>query len=79
MSVAEFELIVLDNGDVGLRRIGGDEPLVRVKFSSEVKEYLGDQQIAVAKSMIDEGIKTVYQLEREVPEDDELEPHPTVH
>jgi len=79
MSVAEFELIVLDNGDVGLRRVGGDEPLVRVNFSSEVKEFLGDQQMMVAKSMIDEGIKTVYQLDRDAPEDDELEPHPTVH
>ena len=32
MAIAEFELIVLENGDVGLQRVGSDELLVRVKF-----------------------------------------------
>lgn len=79
MAIAEFELIVLENGDVGLQRVGSDELLVRVKFSEEVMRYLGDHHIDVAKRMIDTGIKTVYELEQTVSEADEIDAHTTIH
>ena len=79
MAIAEFELIVLENGDVGLQRVGSDELLVRVKFSLEVLQYLGEDHIEVAKRMIDTGIKTVYELEQSVSDADEIDAHTTIH
>ena len=79
MAIAEFELIVLENGDVGLQRVGSDELLVRVKFSEEVMRYLGDHHIDVAKRMIDTGIKTVYELEQTGSDADEIDAHTTIH
>ena len=79
MAIAEFELIVLENGDVGLQRVGSDELLVRVKFSLEVLQYLGDDHIEVAKRMIDTGIKTVYELEQTVSDADDIDAHTTIH
>ena len=64
MSTPAFELIILENGDIGLQRAGVDETLVRVKFSSKVKEYLGDQQVEIAKQMIDSGIQAVIDWEQ---------------
>ena len=40
MALTEFELIMLDDGEVALQRSGTDEPLVRITFSPEVLEYL---------------------------------------
>ena len=79
MAIAEFELIVLENGDVGLQRVGSDELLVRVKFSAEVMSYLGEHHIDVAKRMIDTGIKTVYELEQTMSDTDEIDSHTTIH
>ena len=79
MAIAEYELIVLENGDVGLQRVGSDELLVRVKFSPEVLQYLGDDHIEVAKRMIDTGIKTVYELEQTVSDADKIDAHTTIH
>lgn len=64
MAVSEFELIVLDNGDIGLQRVGVEDLLVRVNFSPDVKQYLGEQQVEVAKRMIDSGINAVIELEQ---------------
>jgi hypothetical protein len=64
MSVSEFELIVLENGDIGLQQVGEGDLLVRVNFSPEVKRYLGEQQVEVAKRMIDSGIKAVIEMEQ---------------
>ncbi len=64
MSVSEFELIVLENGDIGLQQVGEGELLVRVNFSAEVKRYLGEQQVEVAKRMINSGINAVIEMEQ---------------
>jgi hypothetical protein len=79
MAISEFELIVLEDGDVGLQRVGTNDPLVRVRFSSEVKEYLGEQQIEVAKRMIDAGIKTVSELEQTAPANVAIDSLTTIH
>ncbi len=81
MAISEFELIVLENGDVGLQRVGGrdDDLLVRVQFSSDVLQYLGDNHIEVAKRMIDTGIQTVYELDQIVSDEDEIGTRTTIH
>jgi hypothetical protein len=79
MAITEFELIVLENGDVGLQRVGGDDLLVRVKFSPEVRQYLGEHHVEVAKRMIDTGIKTVYELEQMVSEVEDIGVQTTIH
>ena len=65
MSTPAFELIILDNGDIGLQRAGVNETLVQVRFSEKIKKYLGEQHIEVAKQMIDSGIQAVIDWEQE--------------
>ena len=79
MSTPAFELIILENGDIGLQRAGVDETLVQVKFSSKVKDYLGDHHIEVAKQMIDSGIKAVIEWEQAAAQAEQQEPSKTVH
>ena len=79
MSTPAFELIILENGDIGLQRAGVDETLVQVKFSSKVKKYLGEQHIEVAKQMIDSGIQAVIDWEQDAVIAEEQEPSKTVH
>lgn len=79
MSTPAFELIILENGDIGLQRAGVDETLVQVKFSTKVKEYLGEQHIDVAKQMIDSGIQAVIDWEQEMVLAEEKKPSQTVH
>jgi hypothetical protein len=79
MGTPAFELIILENGDIGLQRAGVDETLVQVKFSSKVKQYLGEQHIDVAKQMIDSGIQAVIDWEQEMVLAEEKKPSQTVH
>ena len=49
-----LEITQLTNGDVVLRDADEDgEPLVRISFSGEVREMLGDDLVGVAEAMID--------------------------
>jgi hypothetical protein len=79
MGTPAFELIILENGDIGLQRAGVDETLVQVKFSSKVKQYLGEQHIDVAKQMIDSGIQAVIDWEQEMVLAEEKKLSKTVH
>ena len=79
MSTPAFELIILENGDIGLQRAGVDETLVRVKFSTKVKDYLGEHPIEVAKQMIDSGIQAVIDWEQAAAQAEQQEPSKTVH
>ena len=62
MAFTEYELVMLDDGEVALQRAGSDEPLVRISFSDSVLEYLDGKHIDVAKSMMDAGIQTVFEI-----------------
>lgn len=62
MAFTEYELVMLDDGEVALQRAGSDEPLVRINFSDSVLEYLDGKHIDVAKSMMDAGIQTVFEI-----------------
>lgn len=78
-----LEITELSNGDVVLREADTEtgsqnEPLVRIRFSGEVRDMLGKDLVSVAEAMIDAA--TEY-LEAE-PEEAEEEPDegpPTVH
>jgi len=49
-----LEITQLRNGDVVLREADDQgEPLVRIRFSGEVKDMLGDDLVGVAEAMID--------------------------
>lgn len=50
---AVLELVQLENGELALRNADSEkEPLVKIQFSDEVKEILGDQTPSVAQHMI---------------------------
>lgn len=66
MASTFYEIIELSSGDIALRRVDGDEePLVRISLSDEVKSYLDDQYIDVAKAMINAGVRAFGQLQNE--------------
>ena len=51
-----LEITELDNGDVVLREAdteAAEEPLVRIRFSHEVRDMLGRDLVGVAEAMID--------------------------
>jgi len=81
MAFTEYELVMLDDGEVALQRAGSDEPLVRISFSDSVLEYLDGKHIDVAKSMMDAGIQTVFEInEDRTPSSVEaIEKHQTLH
>ena len=45
MALTEFELIMLEDGEVALQRSGSDQPLVRISFSKEVLDYLEGKHV----------------------------------
>ena len=65
MALTEFELVLLEDGEVALQRSGSDKPLVRITFSGEVLDYLDGKHLEVAKSMMDAGIQTVFDINEE--------------
>ena len=62
MAFTEYELVVLDDGEIALQRSGSDEPLVRISFSPSTLAFLDGRHVDVAKSMVDAGIKTVFEI-----------------
>jgi hypothetical protein len=54
MSFAALEITRLANGDIVLRDADdGREPLVRIRFSREIRDMLGEDVVAVAEAMIE--------------------------
>ncbi|SHE50680.1 hypothetical protein SAMN04487965_0039 [Microbulbifer donghaiensis] len=85
MSSETFEIIELANGDVALRRAGHKEdPLVRIQFSAESLQFLGEHKVTIARAMLEAGIEAVQNLDDLEPpyldEEEELMPiNHTVH
>jgi hypothetical protein len=72
-----FEITQLVDGDVVLREADDEgEPLVRIRFSSEVKDMLGDDAVVVAEAMIDAAAAF---LEADPDEQDHAESAPVLH
>ena len=54
MSFAVLEIIRLSNGDIVLRDADDvREPLVRIRFSRQVRDMLGEDVLRVAEAMIE--------------------------
>lgn len=64
MSTALLEIVDLGDGEVVLQRADDDEsePLVSIQFSEEASAYLMENNLEVAKAMIQAGIHTAAQL-----------------
>lgn len=75
MSVFEdsafYEIVELENGDIALLKSSSkdDEPLVRIRFSTESNEYLGSARFEVARAMIEAGLDAVADLEEQTEAD----------
>ena len=55
-----LELTQLQDGTIGLRRSDDHEnPIVKIEFSGESKEFLNGEELSVAKEMIRAGIESV--------------------
>jgi hypothetical protein len=53
-----YEIVELPDGDVVLRRVDDEdaEPLVKIHFSEESLDYLGESKFAIARAMIEAGM-----------------------
>lgn len=78
-----LEITELANGDVVLREAdteaqGTSEPLVRIRFSGEVRDMLGKDLVSVAEAMIDAATEYL-EAEPAEPEESQDDTPPTVH
>ena len=64
MSTALLEIVDLGDGEIVLQRADDDdgEPLVSIEFSEETSAYLMENNLEVAKAMIQAGIQAAAQL-----------------
>ena len=86
MSTALLEIVDLGDGEVVLQRADDDsEPLVSIQFSEEASAYLMENNLEVAKVMIQAGIQAAAKmaemsgLEMESSESAEKAEQRTVH
>lgn len=73
MSSSSFlEIVELSNGEIVLRRADEEkgEALVKISFSNEAKDYLGEYVAEVGKAMIGTGVEMVGKLYDQVDEMD---------
>jgi len=63
MSSSLLEIVDLGDGEVVLQRADDDsEPLVSIQFSEEASAYLMDNNLEVAKAMIQAGIQVAAKI-----------------
>lgn len=64
MTTALLEIVDLGDGEIVLQRADeeGSEPLVSIQFSEETSAYLMENNLEVAKAMIQAGIQTAARL-----------------
>lgn len=83
MSTSLLEIVDLGDGEIVLQRADDDsEPLLSIQFSDEATAYLLENNLEVAKVMIQAGLQAASQLAEvasvEV-EDNEIPEHRTLH
>ena len=81
MPLTRLELVMLDSGEIALRRSDDEAALVEIKFAQELLDFIVEDQLDIAKVMIDAGIARVTELQNEsAPTADELFEKPnTLH
>lgn len=58
-----LEIVEMDDGEIVLQRADDDsEPLVRIYFSDESRDYMMDKSLDVARVMIQAGMQAVAEL-----------------
>lgn len=63
MASSFLEIVDLGNGEIVLQRSDDDgEPLVTIRFSDETRVYLTDNNLEVARAMIQAGIQAAADL-----------------
>ena len=63
MSTSLLEIVALGDGEVVLQRADDDsEPLVSIQFSEEASAYLMENNLEVAKVMIQAGIQAAAKM-----------------
>jgi hypothetical protein len=66
VATALLEIVDLGNGEIVLQRAEDNgEPLVRIHFSDECQMYLMDNELDVARAMIQAGIQAASNLVEE--------------
>jgi len=75
-----LEITQLEDGEIVLKETDDEsEPLIRLRFSEEVREMLGEDLVGVAEAMIDAATDFL-SAEADVEESvDVEEPAPTIH
>jgi hypothetical protein len=79
-----LEITELSNGDVVLREADTEsntqnEPLVRIRFSGEVRDMLGKDLVSVAEAMIDAATEFLEAESEETGNETEDETPPIIH
>lgn len=69
-----FEIVETSNGEIVLKRADDDSaPLIRINFSEEALEYLGDMKSEVGQAMISAGVQiagSIYEQELQASDSD---------
>ena len=74
-----FEIVVLPNGDIALKRDNDiDEPIIRISFSKEVDGFSEESKINVAKAMIDAGIDLFDKMDLDILQKKENDQSPDI-
>ena len=74
-----FEIVVLPNGDIALKRDNDiDEPIIRISFSKEVEGFPEESRINVAKAMIDAGIDLFDKMDLDILQKKENDQSPDI-
>ncbi len=74
MSRAFLEIVEMEDGTFALRRMEDEgEPLVEIHFSPEIKDFLGDHKVAIAKAMLGAGVQAAGVISKSIMESEEQE------
>ena len=74
MSASLIEIVQLPSGEIVVRRVdvesdGGDvDPLAKIIFSDEARDFMGDAAMEVARAMIQAGLDAVSDIMDEMDE-----------
>jgi hypothetical protein len=77
-----FEVVELASGEIALQRVdrvGGQEPLVTIRFSHEARHYLKNQHGEIARVMIEAGMQAVEQMQDVIEEVIHQDDSPALH
>ncbi len=72
MPASLIEIVQLPSGEIVVRRVDTEgertdaEPLAKINFSDDAREFMGDATMEVARAMIQAGLDTVSEIMDEI-------------